>query len=66
MDDNGGEWVNQLLHLIKILLYIYTINIIMFCCFVARINQCVFRNSSLQMFSCAANDAGREATGGPP
>ena len=38
-------------------------------CLVARINQCVFRNSSLQMFCMRvrmANDAGREASGGPP
>ena len=34
-------------------------------CLVARKNQRVFRNSSLQMFACTANDAGRKATGGP-
>ena len=37
-------------------------------CLVARINQRIFRNSSLQCFLCAcvANDACREATSGPP
>ena len=38
-------------------------------CLVARINQRVFRNSSLQMFSMrvrTANDAGRFATDGSP
>ena len=36
-------------------------------CLVARINQRVFRNSSFQCFlcACAANDAGRDATGDP-
>ena len=38
---------------------------------VARINQRVFRNFEIQVFkcylcACAANDAGREMTGGPP
>ena len=33
-------------------------------CLVARINQRVFRNSSLQIFlcACAANDAGRSSS----
>ena len=37
-------------------------------CLVARINQRIFRNSSLQCFlcTCVANDACREATSGPP